>query len=50
MERVAVKPKVLLDANVVIAAGKPPGGLELARVIDLVDADLITVLTTDLQA
>jgi hypothetical protein len=44
----ADKPKVFLDANVVIAAGKPPGGPELARVIDLVDADLITVLTTDL--
>lgn len=41
-------PKVFLDANVVIAAGKPPGGPILARVADLVEADLITVLTTDL--
>jgi hypothetical protein len=41
-------PKVFLDANVVIAAGKPPGGPEIARVIDLVDADLVSVLTTDL--
>jgi hypothetical protein len=42
------KPKVFLDANIVIGAGKPPGGPELVRVIDLVDAGLITVLTTDI--
>lgn len=42
------KPSVFLDANVVIAAGKPPGGPILSRVADLVEADLITVLTTDL--
>lgn len=41
-------PKVFLDANVVIAAGKPPGGPELARVADLVEAGIVTVLTTDL--
>lgn len=41
-------PKVFLDANVIIAAGKPPGGPTLARVADLVEADLISVLTTDL--
>src|SRR5579862_1216147 len=41
-------PKVFLDANIVIGAGKPPGGPEIARVIDLVDAGLVTVLTTDL--
>jgi len=41
-------PKVFLDANVVIAAGKPPGGPILARVADLVEADLVAVLTTDL--
>lgn len=41
-------PKVFLDANIVISAGKPPGGPTLARVADLVEADLITVLTTDL--
>ncbi len=43
-------PKVFLDANIVIAAGKPPGGPALARVADLVKADLITTLTTDLTA
>jgi predicted nucleic acid-binding protein len=42
------KPKVFLDANVLIAAGKPPGGPILARVADLVEAELISVLTTDL--
>ncbi|MGI4748216.1 MAG: PIN domain-containing protein [Janthinobacterium lividum] len=42
------KPKVFLDANIVIAAGKPPGGPIVARVAGLVQADLITVLTTDL--
>lgn len=42
------KPKVFLDANVVISAGKPPGGPEIARIADLVDAGLISVLTTDL--
>src|SRR5207249_582617 len=42
------KRKVFLDANVVIGAGKPPGGPELSRVIDLVEAELVTVLTTDL--
>ncbi|WOF43070.1 DUF4935 domain-containing protein [Sphingopyxis indica] len=41
-------PKAFLDANVVISAGKPPGGPEIARVIDLVEAGLVTVLTTDL--
>ncbi|WP_077147778.1 PIN domain-containing protein [Sphingopyxis sp. KK2] len=41
-------PKVFLDANVVIGAGKPPGGPEIARVVDLVEAGLISVLTTDL--
>lgn len=41
-------PKVFLDANIVISAGKPPGGPEIARVTDLVEAGLVTVLTTDL--
>ncbi len=41
-------PKIFLDANIVIGGGKPPGGPELARVIDLVEAGLVTVLTTDL--
>lgn len=41
-------PKVFLDANVVISAGKPPGGPEIERVAELVDADLITIVTTDL--
>jgi hypothetical protein len=42
------KPKIFLDANIVISAGKPPGGPELARVVDLVEAGLVTVVTTDL--
>jgi len=42
------KPQVFLDANILISAGKPPGGPEIARVIDLVDAGLVTILTTDL--
>lgn len=41
-------PKVFLDANIVIQAGKPPGGPTIARLKDLVRAKLITVLTTDL--
>ena len=40
--------KVFLEANVVIQAGKPPGGPLTERIADLVKADLITVLTTDL--
>lgn len=42
------QPKVFLDANVVIQAGKPPGGPLISRVTDLVNAGLIKVLTTDL--
>ncbi|WP_323035011.1 PIN domain-containing protein [Pararhodobacter sp.] len=42
------QPQVFLDANIVIRAGKPPGGPEIERVGDLVDAGLIRVLTTDL--
>ena len=42
------KPKIFLDANIIISAGKPPGGPELARVVDLVEAGLVTVVTTDL--
>jgi len=41
-------PQVFLDANIVIAAGKPPGGPEIVRVADLVEAGMIRVLTTDL--
>ncbi len=40
--------KVFLDANIVISAGKPPGGPELQRVRELVEADIIEILTTDL--
>ena len=40
--------KVFLDANVVIHAGKPPGGLILSRLKELINAGFITVLTTDL--
>ncbi len=39
---------VFLDANIVIKAGKPPGGLEIDRIGDLVDAGLVKILTTDL--
>jgi hypothetical protein len=42
------KQKVFLDANVVIQAGKPPGGPIMSRVADLVNAGIIKVLTTDL--
>jgi predicted nucleic acid-binding protein len=41
-------PRIFFDANVIIEAGKPPGGPILARVVDLVRAGLIRVLTTDL--
>src|SRR5689334_15134026 len=41
-------PTVFLDANVIIQTGKPPGGPIMSRVADLVRADLIEVLTTDL--
>lgn len=40
--------KIFLDANIVIGAGRPPGGPEMARVIDLVEAGFVGVLTTDL--
>jgi hypothetical protein len=40
--------KVFLDANVIIRAGKPPGGPLMSRVEDLVKGGFITVLTTDL--
>ena len=40
--------KVFLDANIVIAVGKPPYGPEFARVIDLVETERIRMLTTDL--
>lgn len=39
---------VFIDANIVIRAGKPPGGPEIERVGDLVDAGLVKILTTDL--
>jgi len=42
------KAQVFLDANILIGAGKPPGGPEIARVVDLVEAGIVTVLTTDL--
>jgi hypothetical protein len=40
--------KIFLDANVVIRAGKPPGGPLIPRVADLVAAGYVTVVTTDL--
>ena len=40
--------KIFLDANVVIRAGKPPGGPLITRLADLVDAGYVNVVTTDL--
>ena len=40
--------KVFLDANIVIQEGKPPGGPLFVQLKKLVDADVITVLTSDL--
>ena len=40
--------KIFLDANVVIRAGKPPGGPLIPRVADLVDAGYVKVVTTNL--
>src|ERR1700737_3355340 len=40
--------KIFLDANVVIRAGKPPGGPLMPRVADLVEAGYVKVVTTDL--
>ncbi len=40
--------KVFLDSNILIQAGKPPGGPVLERLKHLVNAGLVTVLTTDL--
>jgi len=40
--------KIFLDANIVIRAGKPPGGPLIPRVADLVDAGYVEVVTTDL--
>ena len=40
--------KVFLDANIVIGAGKPPGGPLLVQLKYLVNAGLISILTTDL--
>lgn len=39
---------VFLDANVMIRTGKPPGDPLFHRLVDLVKAEFITVLTTDL--
>jgi hypothetical protein len=40
--------KIFLDANVVIRARKPPGGVLISRIADLVDAGYVKVVTTDL--
>ena len=40
--------KVFLDANVLIRTGRPPGGPIFERLVDLVNAGLISVITTDL--
>jgi len=43
-----INTKVFLDANIVIRTGKPPGGPEFERIVDLVDAEIISILSTDL--
>jgi hypothetical protein len=40
--------KIFLDANVVIRAGKPPGGPLISRVGDLAEVGMIKLVTTDL--
>ncbi|MBZ9974202.1 hypothetical protein [Mesorhizobium sp. BR-1-1-10] len=40
--------KVFLDANVIIRAGRPPGGPLIDRIVDLVNADFVAVVATDL--
>lgn len=45
---VSASPTVFLDANILISAGKPPGGPEITRIRNLVEAGLIQVVTTDL--
>src|SRR5437867_1421731 len=40
--------KIFLDANIVIRAGKPPGGPLIPRVTDLVGVGYVKVVTTDL--
>lgn len=42
--------KVFLDTNIVLSVGKPPYGPEFTRVINLVEAEQIKILTTDLTA
>ena len=39
--------KVFLDAKIVIEAGIPPYGPEFTRVIDLIEAGRIRILTTE---
>ena len=48
MKRKKSIPQVFLDANIIIRSGKPPGGPEIKRVGDLVDAEMVGILTTDL--
>ena len=42
------KPRIFLDANVMIRCGKPPGGPEFSRVVDLVEAGEVAAVTTEL--
>ena len=42
--------KVFFDANILIQAGKPPGGPVIKTLVALVDANLIRTLTTDLTS
>jgi hypothetical protein len=46
---VTVRPrKIFLDANIIIRAGKPLGGLLIRCVGDLVNAGYVKVMATDL--
>lgn len=42
------KPQIFLDANVIIRCGKPPGGPEFSRIVDLVQAGEVSIVTTEL--
>lgn len=39
--------RVFLDANIVIRSGKPPGGPQIIQLHELVEAGLISIVTTD---
>src|ERR1700741_475017 len=49
MAKVKAPKKIFLDANVVIGMGKPPGGPLMTRLVELVKARFIEIITTDLS-